>query len=149
MTTADSRRIEARSRRLAAVHEAGHLVIAAHHLGIVPLDTRIWRDADGSWNGYTEREGWPRPGSRQRRLIAVAGVVAEAAWLGAEDATEVKAILMNASDWEPLRLPGDLRGGAILLRTLHEVFQLLRRGGPLWPILVREARKLLIKARAG
>lgn len=83
-----ARRSLARQRRLTAVHEAGHYVVAAH-FGLTDLTAWIYR-SDAALDDI-ERKAWlghlryPRDGmdrlSRVRRIaVAVAGWAAERAW---------------------------------------------------------------------
>ena len=79
--TINLKRIEARDRRLAAIHEAGHHVMARHR-GMHEVDSWIERAGDPtryetSWVGHCEWRN-PSPGSRRRdTMIGVAGMVAE------------------------------------------------------------------------
>jgi hypothetical protein len=132
--------------RRTAVHEAGHVTIMWHHLGFVPHVARIWT-YDGGWEG----EVVPCPGVRisahKRRLIAVAGTVAEAVWDGAADASEVLVRYMSQEDWEWFGPLHDLRDGRALLSAIRTCFKLLNYDGPLWPNLAFETRRLIAKAQ--
>ena len=79
----DIRRITARDRRMAAVHEAGHAVIAMH-LGVQMWSVHIHptRTADfQSEKAYVGQATYGQPPDMERRrLIAVAGMVAEEVW---------------------------------------------------------------------
>src|SRR5688572_4848564 len=94
MATKDERRICARDRRLAAVHEAGHLVIA-RHFRLITASARIFptgatSDLEKLWVGnfrYSARMlvGKRDPHVKQARpsvlrAVAVAGKVAELCW---------------------------------------------------------------------
>jgi hypothetical protein len=74
-------RIEARDRRLSAIHEAGHAVIA-RHIGVHVEWAEISRndpedERERAWIGRC-RFYRPRPVSRARRLmIGIAGAIAE------------------------------------------------------------------------
>src|SRR4051812_46219070 len=89
----------ARSRRRAAIHEAGHFVVA-EFLGYKPSKYYIKRryDMDLYLRGYT---GWVEIAKiddpHHLRLFGVAGGVAECCWAGLKI---VKArSLMSDSDW--------------------------------------------------
>jgi hypothetical protein len=105
----NSARIEAIDRRLAAVHEAAHLVLA-RHFDLSNPSAEIWRAADITdpladklWLGRTyfgDRSSKP-----ELTMLAVAGAIAEFcwqhgphnSWLGDEQWGEPTA--MSASDW--------------------------------------------------
>jgi hypothetical protein len=76
--------IEAQDRRRAAVHEAGHAVMA-RHFGWRGVAAEIWRiEAPtrdrSSWTGRCWLQPPNRVSMRRKRLVAVAGVVAERLW---------------------------------------------------------------------
>src|SRR5690242_16564676 len=87
-------RFSAYCRRLAAVHEAGHAVVA-RQLGVVVERSWIWPAPAGNpWRGRTNHE----PTSLEcRRAIAIAGAVAETCWRDHDGAVWRDA--MSSSDW--------------------------------------------------
>ena len=143
-----SRRLEALERRRSAVHEAGHSVIA-RWLGLYVRDCWIWRtgqppDGDSrSWAGETGLNGGSAS-DRRLTAVAVAGVVAEAAWDGSE---ELEEYLLGMSPRDLAMAAGKPHHGRVL-KAAVEVFELLERGGHLWSELVREARRLIIEERS-
>ena len=104
---------------------------------------------------------------RQQQLIHVAGMAAEVAWdhrneglseICLEEEMEYALGSMSETDREPF-LDDDAtgaprEGGAleaqmkVLLKTHRKAFALLRRGGPLWPALIEQARLLMLEASA-
>lgn len=148
-------KLSAADRRYAAIHEAGHVVVA-RYLGLSPVQAEI-RKIDP--HDYTEKE-WV--GSTRclmqgvdpstRIMVAVAGSVAEACWRY-EIFDELYTTLedfpeqMSQSDW-------DMSGcspGAVSEQfwdAMERVFELLNRDtGKLWNVLLREARILIQGAR--
>jgi hypothetical protein len=88
----------------------------------------------------------------KRRMVAVAGLVAEACWDG-EDFYDVREFFdlnperMSQSDWD---LSGCLCGepSKQLLDAMEQVFELLNRErGRLWNALLVEARDLIVRSR--
>lgn len=84
-------RLEARERRLAALHEAGHAVLA-RELGMHGISAEIWRAREPgldrpSWVGRMLFLDLPRrDDAAVRRLIGVAGLVAVELHLGGSPA---------------------------------------------------------------
>jgi len=81
-----ARRIDARDRRLVAVHQAGHVVIA-ERIGVPRGDAYIRRVPDPepgglSWCGFTP---YGCVDAEALRMVAVAGCIAEAVWTRAAD----------------------------------------------------------------
>jgi hypothetical protein len=121
---------EAFERRNAAIHEAGHAVIA-RHVGVHVEWAEIWRkdpadEGEKAWIGRC-RFYRPRPVSRARRaMIAVAGAIAEHVWRGEADflrnegewAWDEEAI-MSPTDWD---LTGCAPGepDAVLMRAVDK-----------------------------
>ncbi len=147
--------IVARDRRLAAIHEAGHKVIA-ESFGAC-CQALIFPHFHGgpsqkTWLGKCFR--LPKQLSKQQeRMIAVAGAVAEAYWQDrdiwdvAEEIDWYEPAVMSQSDWH-------LGGCAVgepstrLFTAIQEVAVLLRPdGGPLWSSLLRTARELIVASR--
>src|ERR1700730_14271490 len=78
------KRIEARDRRLAAMHEAGHDVMASHR-GMHEVESWIERVGDPtrhdtSWVGHCRWRNPSRVSKVTRCMIGVAGMVAEELW---------------------------------------------------------------------
>lgn len=102
------RRIIAHDRRMAAVHEAGHVVVAMH-LGVDVLDADIRPNPTDNIRfekSYLGRATYAQPSdSEQARLIAVAGMVAEEVWKAHGPAYEhwwdhmCDPACMSHSDW--------------------------------------------------
>lgn len=90
------------------------------------------------------------------RLIAVAGFVAELVWRrqddeSSEDWAPVCYRLefpdaMSETDWNLAGCePGDPDDA--LLAAAEQVVEMIRRAGPLWPEIVREARRMIVESR--
>jgi hypothetical protein len=82
-----TKRILARDRRMAAVHEAGHVVVA-RRLGlrissawIVPNERETAAD-EQTWSGRVQIESLQGVDQLSRRMVGVAGAVAEWVWWG-------------------------------------------------------------------
>ena len=143
------KQIQARERRLSAVHEAGHLVIA-RHLGVAAASAWIAPNENAgpeekTWLGQMRVIGLPAR-RLSRRMIGVAGHVAVWAWMRA-DARDYFPDGLSDSDW---RITGDRADswGAALLSAASRVRTLLDPdGGPLWPDLIAESRRLIVESR--
>ena len=143
-----------RDRRMAAVHEAGHVVIA-RSLGVVVIRTEIWSNyshhasfEEKCWRGRTTYMNVPSD-LHHHLLISVAGAAAECCW----DKEDVSASEifddpegMSESDWKGT---GDAPGAPSVdcIKAFEETMELLRRDGPLWNNLTREARRLIVHSR--
>jgi hypothetical protein len=137
----------ARDRRLAAIHEAGHLVVA-RSLGVTgyayiqPLrESAAWQRM---WIG---RFSFGKSTKQQRRLIAVAGAVAEGCWLNRihniEDVDWYEPEVMSESDWGLSGCPVGEPNKAFFT-AVDQVATLLRcDGGRLWSDLVQTSRDLI------
>ena len=105
--------IEARDRRLSAIHEAGHLVIA-RWAGLSQAQAIIFRNPDASAVNDLDQKKWigkaflpdslRRLSQVRRAMIGVAGAVAEAVWTGDADLLDDDAIwadpgIMSEADW--------------------------------------------------
>jgi hypothetical protein len=146
------KRILARERRSAAIHEAGHVVIA-RRLGfellsawIVPHDGE--EPDDRTWIGRVQI-GRPHEASEyDRRMLGVAGAVAEHLWHGGwiEDYSPDEG--MSESDWhlagwsDPDDEPDD-----VFLDAIEDVGRLFTRDGAGWQELIAEARRLIVASR--
>ncbi|MBR0914890.1 hypothetical protein M2175_004336 [Bradyrhizobium elkanii] len=149
------RRAQARDRHRVAVHEAGHVVIA-QWLGcevaaawIFPHET--WPGFDElTWLGKVQFAGTDRLSIHARRMIGVAGIVAEGLWCGwAVDELDVFFPDYGSMSPRDYRLAGYApdHWDDDLLDTAAEVGRLLDRCGPLWNRLVVVARQLIVEAR--
>jgi len=170
-------RIQARDRRFAAIHEAGHVVIA-QKFGF-PCSASIWPDIDSREETWLENKTWlgnvriqypmtfgrDLTARRRRRMIAVAGGIAEAFWKCRNRGLDLDSCLhsdcwdlfglnyeldfdvMSESDWslsgcEPVYPDGPF------FTAVRKVAVLLRPdGGALWPELIRIARGLIEDSR--
>jgi hypothetical protein len=140
-------------RRRSAVHEAGHAVLA-EHLGVGAVAEIIPTFADDLMN----KKAWigrcyflSKLSKEQARIIAVAGATAEGCWfnqyLGPWDIEWEDPEVMSASDW---RYSGCAIGepDRLFRRAAFKVFELLQQdGGSLWPLLVRQSRKIITNSR--
>jgi hypothetical protein len=155
-------RFIAHERRMAAIHEAGHLVIS--QMFGFPCNAWIWpHDVPGekTWLGQTKsgprfivRRGATSsrvPTKAQKRMIAVAGAIAEDCWLssisGELEIDWWDPNAMSETDW---RLSGCPAGepSTRLFKAADKVTTLLRPdGGRLWQPLILSARDLLVGSR--
>jgi hypothetical protein len=147
-----SKRVTARDRRLAAVHEAGHVVVAAH-FGLYPARARISRAKSPmpdqrAWIGRVQFAGLDLLSSLERRMLGCAGAAAELCWQHEDIHLDywIEADRMSESDWRlagcPLGEPDDM-----CIEALEELQYLLSEDGPLWSDLLRQARQLIVDAR--
>lgn len=142
-------RIIARDRRMAAVHEAGHAVVAMH-LGaqVQSVHIRASRTKDlRSEKSYVGQATYEQPPcAEQVRLIAVAGMVAEGVWK-ASGVTHrcwweemFDPACMSDTDWAGTGCePGNPDDRLHL--AAERVEELL--SGLLWPALLSLSRKLI------
>jgi hypothetical protein len=154
------RRLEARDRRMAAIHEAGHLTMA-RHVGLQAASASLERIPDASisvleskfWIGktrYLPSEIIGRKLSdRKRVMFAVAGAVAERCWIaeGFDEDLWYDPDSMSASDWAGSGCqPGDPTPK--LFKAIQATFSLFdRQTGRLWPDVRQEARRLIEGSR--
>jgi hypothetical protein len=169
-------RISARERRLAAMHEAGHVVVAEHirhdrqqqalatHSAGGKLDMRVFAAKatarifrNTAVKDHRSEKSWLGQASCvskfltpfERRMVACAGYAAELAWTGDEfdEAYWWDPEAMSATDWELAECePGD--PDDLCGSAIIELEKLLSRGGPLWSELIVEARYLIEDERA-
>jgi hypothetical protein len=149
--------ITARDRRMAAIHEAGHMVIAGrfgvrYQAWILPApDNDPWEEK--TWIGTCRFLGEKKPTKQQKRMIAVAGAAAEACWQdremwdGAEDINWYDPAVMSPSDWRGAGCPVG-KPDTHFFTAVGDVAALLRPdGGPLWSPLIQAARNLIAESR--
>ena len=148
-------RDSAKDRRLAAVHEAGH-VIVARQLGIRVMHKEIRKiepkdSTEKEWIGSVQclTEGVV---ASKRKMVGVAGLVAEACWNGKNfdhlfDAIADCPEYMSQSDWDLSDcLPGE--PSKQFCDAMEQAFELLNREtGKLWKSLLAEARGLIVQTR--
>lgn len=150
---------EAANRRQAAVHEAGHTVLW-HAFG---FDSQgyIWPREDDDWVGMVgphDRDAWYDLGPVQRRMLGVAGAIAQQVWV-TRYPTDFCTDDMSAG-WEILVSPDDWRCGSLVFGNPEDPDPLWyraatlvakrfdpMRGGDLWPELYRCAHQLIVAAR--
>jgi hypothetical protein len=148
-------RVSARDRRRAAVHEAGHVVVA-RHLGIVTLQAEIRKIepqdfTEKQWVGSVQCMTRGVVASKCR-VVAVAGLVAEACWDGGifyelYDALEFSPEDMSQSDWDLSGCPPG-EPSKQFWDAMEQAFDLLNREtGKLWNALLMEARCLIVRSR--
>ena len=143
----------ARDRRLAAIHEAGHIAIAnmlSINVGYayiyVPHSHTDLR-SQKTWVGTTYCN-LQTADSRQRRMIGVAGAVAELCWRGefVDDDYWIDPEMMSKSDWRWTQCsPGAPDKKCV--EAIYAVATVLERGASLWGELVRTARDLIVSTQ--
>jgi len=147
-------RVKSRDRRLAAIHEAGHLVIARRFripvtsAYIFPTDNPAWDEKH--WIGRIQGEFLLHTRG-QRLMFGVAGAVAEMSWRNVEDLDWSEewwdAETMSETDWKMAGcVPGNPDGPCFTaIKRVARHFD--RRTGRLWPSLIKTARTLIIQSR--
>jgi hypothetical protein len=148
-------REQAASRKLAAIHEAGHVTVA-RALGF-SASARIWPTVANSnrercWLGSASPELFrPRhiATGYQRRMVACAGAVAESIYFnyGADaDGWFLDPDIMSPTDWDLAECAPGCPDNS-LLRAIVRAGRLLDIDGPNWPKLMMVARRLIIESR--
>jgi hypothetical protein len=155
LSTARRAEISANDQRRAAIHEAGHFVIAKH-LGLSNVQAEIRKIEP---QDYTEKEWvgstWcltEGADASTRIMMAVAGAVAEACWDN-ETFDELDMTLedfpeqMSQSDWDMSGCtPGEV--SEQFWDAMEQVFELLSRdSGKLWNALLAEADGLIERSQ--
>ena len=151
------KRIEARDRRLAAMHEAGHHTMACHR-GMEEVESWIERVGDptryhSSWGGHCR---WRHPSAESSRtdtMIGIAGMVAESLWKAGNERDCMDNIYdllddpncMSESDWRTAGLDCDGGWTDTQCREIEAVIDLL--SGPLLSEFLGHARRLIIESR--
>jgi hypothetical protein len=145
----DRKRIAARDRRNAAVHEAGHIVVARWARAGVASAWIIQNDGlaadEKAWAGRVQIISVSDVNPHRRRMIGVAGAVAEHLWCDGwiEDFWPDG---MSDSDWRLAGCGPDEYDDA-LWHAIHSVGRMFRADGPVWPAVLREARRLIVNSR--
>jgi hypothetical protein len=151
------KRLSARDRRLAAVHEAGHFTMG-HHVGLHAIsawleEIRLPKDYDKLWIGHTR---YLLPPTSKRKLshrkivmFAVSGAIAECCWRreAFDEDMWFDPDAMSASDWAGCGCePGE--PSSKILNIIEYVFSLIdRESGELWPAVAIQARLLIDNSR--
>lgn len=153
----DLRRLEARERRLAALHEAGHAVLA-REIGMLGVSAEIWRARDpsperNSWVGqmhFLDSLGKKAP--FKRSMIGVAGLVAVNLFLKRRAAASFSGIeSLSPTDLAIAGVGRDAEGGLDagdvrhLMRACQAV-ALVFRDPDIRRLLLRTARRLILEA---
>ena len=151
------KRIEARDRRLAAMHEAGHHIMIRHR-GMHEVDSWIERVGDPThynkaWVGHCRWRNPSRISKATRCMIGVAGMVAEELWKAGNDPDRMDDLYdllddpncMSESDWCNAGLDRDTAFTKKQRREIEAVIDLL--SGALWSELLVQARRLIIESR--
>jgi hypothetical protein len=148
-------RQSAKDRRHAAIHEAGHVVMARHlevHITRVEIHKVEPEDStEKEWIGSFQflTEGVD---ANKVSLVAVAGIVAEACWTRETfedlcDDLEWDPAQMSQSDWDLSGFCAD-EPSEEFRDALEQSFRLLNREtGKLWGALLKEARRLIVRNR--
>jgi hypothetical protein len=145
----NSKRTLARERRLAAVHEAGHVVIARRvdfKIASAWITPNAGEDAEGerAWTGRVQIVR-VRADKFACRMVGVAGSVAEYLWLGGWIDAYFPDTL-SEGDWHLTGCDPDQPDDA-LMEAIGEVGQLLAHEGSGWHELIAESRRLIVASR--
>jgi hypothetical protein len=145
---------EAYDQEKAAVHEAGHLVVALHvfasnFISIRHLKAQIYRVPGGTrsgctWNGDFVVHGLDLLPPEERAKIGVAGVVAVTRWRGTsvQDLDFKNPDTMSLRDWDTCGCePGE--SSEALMRAADAVFASLDPASDYWADVLKEARRLI------
>ncbi len=148
---------EAHDQENAAVHEAGHLVVARHVFAnhfwsYHHLKARIYRVPEGTrcgstWNGDFPFEPFDLP-PEERAKIGVAGVIAITRWRGksVQDLDWKNPKTMSKCNWGICDCePG--QPTRVLLTAADAVFTLLDPAADCWSDVFKEARRLIEESR--
>jgi hypothetical protein len=151
-------RTAARDRRLAAIHEAGHVTVARWrgvNASAYLFPTETSDPFEKAWVGQARIGVKPKTTAQTVRLIAAAGTVAEECWHYRNAPGEFEdpwfweehfqdPNVMSATDWQMARTePGD--PDAKFMRAVETVHAAFTR--ELWPDVLRTARELIINSR--
>jgi hypothetical protein len=144
------KKIRARERRLAAIHEAGHVVVA-RRLGFELLSAWITPHGgepdERTWTGRVQIRRPDEASESGRRMVGIAGSVAEHLWSGGwiEDYSPDEA--MSESDWHLAGCDPDDEPDDVLMDAIEDVGRLFTRDGAGWQELLAEARRLIVASR--
>ena len=152
-----SKRMLAHERRMASIHEAGHIVVA-RALGIRKAGGMIWYDQakseyDKSWIGCAWLTRHIDSLSQIRRcMIGVAGAVAENAWEYPTDDICLEDLfydpyVMSNSDWRLANADPGVPTWKLINAAEKALVRLDRETGDLWKPLLSTSRELLIGSR--
>jgi hypothetical protein len=146
----NSKRTLARDRRHAAVHEAGHLVVATR-LGFETCSAWIVANDGGgtdevTWLGRVQIHNPGKLPKTAQRMVGVAGSVAEWLWQGGWIEDYSPEGLMSESDWHLAGCIPDEPDHALMV-AVAEVGRLFERGSQGWQELIAEARRLIVNSR--
>jgi hypothetical protein len=150
MANMNPKRILARERRVAAIHEAGHVVVS-RRLGFELLSAWIaphdGEPDDRTWIGRVQIRRSHEASEHDRRMLGVAGSVAEHLWHGGwiEDYSPDEA--MSESDWHLAGCDPDDEPDDVFLDAIEDVGRLFTRNGSGWQELVAESRRLIVASR--
>ena len=144
----------ARDRRLAAVHEAGHVVIARMFsikadAYIRPVLGNVDVLYESMWIGQTLYNRRDLRSRREHAMFGVAGAVAKLCWRGEfidDESIWYEPEMMSESDWESTGcVPGEPDENC--LEAISAVAAVLERGASHWDDLVSVARDLIISSQ--
>jgi hypothetical protein len=147
----NSKRILARDRRQAAVHEAGHVVVA-RRLGLrissawIVLNEGEAAADELTWSGRVQIESVHGVDQLSRRMVGVAGAVAEYLWRGRWIEDFFPEGNMSESDWHLAGCNPDEPDDAIM-DAIGEVGRLFEHDGFWWQELIAESRRLIVASR--
>ena len=149
-------RVSARDRRDAAMHEAGHIVMA-RLFGLRDVFGHIyprWEVGpnETSWSGETNYQAMRQLRPLERRMIAFAGAIAEYSWRREDIGPlfwEPNLSPMSPSDWHLAQcVPGELDRDDNACEAIRRVAVLLDwNRGKLWDELCKTARDLIVEER--
>ncbi len=153
----DLRRLEATERRLAALHEAGHAVLA-REMGMLGISAEIWRARAPSpecksWAGHVQFLNlFASQDPFGRRMLGVAGLVAVNLYLGREPVANSAGLdTLSPSDLAMAGVPADAETSLgsedshDLIRACAAVAELFRQP-EIRALLFRTARRLILEA---
>jgi hypothetical protein len=139
-------RTRAKERRLAAVREAGHVVIA-RRVGLEIVSAWIASGGgQGEWIGQTQFRNANGTDKFALRMVGVAGSVATHLWCGRSIEDIFPEGSMSECDWHLAGYSVNAND-AQLMDAVRGVAYLLVREGPGWQELIAETRWLILDSR--